>query len=89
MSKATNIIASALIQVEQLIAKSEGVLNTLQQQINQVNSQRIGLNANKTMLTELMKAIENAEEEEAKVLPTAESATPTESLPKVTFKKAD
>jgi len=89
MSKATNIIASALIQVEQLIAKSEGVLNTLQQQINQVNSQRIGLNANKTMLTELKKAIENAEEEEAKVLPTAESATPTESLPKVTFKKAD
>lgn len=89
MSKATNIIASALIQVEQLIAKSEGVLNTLQQQINQANSQRIGLNANKTMLTELKKAIENAEEEEAKVLPTAESATPTESLPKVTFKKAD
>jgi hypothetical protein len=64
MTPSIKIISQALVQVEQVLAKSEGILNTLQQQLTQVTNQRIGLTAQKAMLVELKKAIESSEQPE-------------------------
>lgn len=86
MSPGIKVITQALLQVDQVLAKADTALNTLQQQLTQVTNQRIGLAAQKSMLVELKKTIETeelantktSESEEApkKALPVLQTITP-------------
>jgi hypothetical protein len=55
------ILKSALSQVDEVLSKSEATLKLLQENINQVTSQRIGLTYQKGMLSELITAVKSAE----------------------------
>lgn len=62
-SPAVVVLKSALSQVEEVLTKSEATLTLLQQNINQVSSQRVGLTYQKGMLTELISKVQQAEKQ--------------------------
>jgi len=65
-SPSIQIITAALQQVEEVMVKAEQSEKLLDQNLTQVRSQRIGLNAQRQMLVELKNRISNAEQTVAK-----------------------
>lgn len=53
-----NLVSNALVQVEALIVKSDETIEQLQTHLQKLSTQKIGLGAQKLMLTELKKKIE-------------------------------
>ena len=60
-SPALAVLSAALAQVQEVKVKSEQTLQLLQQNLNQVTNQRIGLQHQEAMLNELIAKIQQAE----------------------------
>lgn len=60
-STSISILKAALTQVSDVLVNAEATINMLQQNLAQVTSQRVGLQYQKNMLTELITKIQDAE----------------------------
>ena len=60
---AVSIMTTALTQVEEVLAKAESTYTLLQQNLQQVATQRIGLQSQKQMLMELITKVKQVEKQ--------------------------
>lgn len=61
-SEGVKLLASALVQIEMTLNKVDEALITINNQLRQVQEQKIGLSAQKTLVTELKRILEEREE---------------------------
>lgn len=60
-SEYLKVVSSGLVQLEEMLNKSEEVARAIQEQLNKANTSKIGLLAQKALLVELKKKFEQLE----------------------------